>query len=125
MQPLTLFQIASQQANWLSVRHSVVAGNIANADTAQYAAKDVEPFKSVLETAATKMAATHPQHVSNNVVTSNVGNNEINGVAVNVSGNSVSVPVELAKGSEVKRHYEINTAIIKTMNRMMLSTVKS
>lgn len=125
MQPITLFQIASQQANWLTVRHSVVAGNIANSDTTNYVAKDVEPFKTVLESTADQMAATHPQHFSTNTVRGQVREDNINGVTVTESGNTVSLPVELAKGSEVKRHYEINTGIVKTMNRMMLSTVKT
>ena len=48
MQPIQLFKLASQQAQWLSVRQTVVAGNIANVNTQGYAAKDVESFKAVL-----------------------------------------------------------------------------
>lgn len=125
MQPITLFQIASQQANWLSVRHSVVAGNIANSDTTNYVAKDVEPFETVMEATSDKMATTHPQHISTSTARGQVREDHINGVNVFESGNTVSLPVELAKGSEVKRHYEINTGIVKTMNRLMLSTVKT
>jgi flagellar basal-body rod protein FlgB len=33
MQPVSLFDLASQQARWLSVRQSAVAGNVANINT--------------------------------------------------------------------------------------------
>ena len=33
MQPIQLFDLASRQAEWLTIRQQVVAGNIANANT--------------------------------------------------------------------------------------------
>ena len=57
MQPIQLFDLASRQAQWLAVRQNVVAGNIANANTPHYAAKDVKPFESVLQETGFQMAA--------------------------------------------------------------------
>lgn len=125
MQSLQVFQIASQQAQWLGVRQTVVAGNIANVNTTGYMAKDVEPFKAVLEsTGADKMAATNPAHFSQSGIRGSISTRELDAIAVHPSGNTVNMANELSKGSEIKRHYEINTGIIKTMNRMMLATVR-
>ncbi len=44
MQPIQLFDLASRQAEWLTIRQQVVAGNIANANTPKFRAKDVTPF---------------------------------------------------------------------------------
>ena len=124
MQPIQLFKLASEQAQWLTVRHTVVAGNIANANTSNYIAKDVEPFKAVMEAAGNKMASTHPSHINEANTRGAIKNNEIDGVIVHPSGNTVSLPNELSKGSDIKRQYEINTGIVKKMNNMMLATVR-
>jgi flagellar basal-body rod protein FlgB len=49
MQPIQLFELTSKQAHWLTVRQSVVAGNIANANTPGYAAREVAAFEAVIE----------------------------------------------------------------------------
>ena len=48
MEPVNLFDLATQQARWLSVRQTAIAGNIANANTPGYARHDVEPFERYL-----------------------------------------------------------------------------
>ncbi|MBR9862843.1 MAG: hypothetical protein GYB24_05305 [Rhodobacteraceae bacterium] len=41
-------QTASQRMNWLAERQKVIAENIANSDTPNYKARDVESFESYL-----------------------------------------------------------------------------
>ena len=41
---VNLFELAAKQAQWLSVRQSAIAGNVANVNTPGYHALDVEPF---------------------------------------------------------------------------------
>jgi len=48
MESVHLFELASQQARWLSARQVTVAENIANANTPGYKAADVPPFEAVL-----------------------------------------------------------------------------
>ncbi|MGX1258429.1 flagellar basal body rod protein FlgB [Sinorhizobium fredii] len=55
MDPIQLFELASRQAQWLTVRQNVVAGNIANANTPHYRAKDVHsPSKACSRTPASR-----------------------------------------------------------------------
>lgn len=125
MQPIQLFNLASQQAHWLTVRQSVVAGNIANANTPSYTARDVAAFDAVLQQTGLRMAATQPGHFTEDPLRSSVeANTAEDGIEITPSGNSVSLPEELAKTSEIKRMYEINAGLVKSFNRMMLLTVK-
>lgn len=60
MEPVSLFDLAAKQAQWLSVRQSAIAGNIANANTPGYTANDVEPFEKVLDRTAVSLQTTEP-----------------------------------------------------------------
>ncbi|MBW3097374.1 flagellar basal body rod protein FlgB [Pseudohoeflea coraliihabitans] len=125
MQPIQLFAIASEQAHWLSLRQSVVAGNIANVNTSGYAAREVEPFESVLQDTGIRMATTHPAHLADDSMRSSVKTASIVAdTEVLPSGNSVNLPDEIAKTSEIKRAYEMNTGLMKSFHRMMLMTVR-
>jgi len=125
MQPIQLFDLASRQAQWLSVRQNVVAGNIANASTPHYAAKDVKPFESVLQQTGVQMAATQPGHftdVAGAAQVTEVG--MLDDAQVQQSGNSVALEKEMMKTGEIKRDYELNTGLVKAFHRMMLMTVR-
>ena len=65
MNPIQLFELASRQAEWLSVRQQVVATNIANANTPKFLAKDITPFSAVLDKTGMVqgMAVTQPGHM--------------------------------------------------------------
>jgi flagellar basal-body rod protein FlgB len=45
----TWFQLASRRMEWLSSRQTVIAENIANANTPGYAGRDVQPFEDFLD----------------------------------------------------------------------------
>ncbi|MEA3536065.1 flagellar basal body rod protein FlgB [Rhizobium sp. CC-YZS058] len=125
MQPIQLFELASRQAQWLSVRQGVVAGNIANASTPHYAAKDVTPFQSVMQQTGVQMAATNPAHFRDAPLASQITETALNNEAeVQQSGNSVELEKELMKAGEIKRDYELNTGLVKSFHRMMLMVVR-
>ncbi len=130
MQSIQLFDLASRQAEWLTIRQEVVAGNIANANTPKYRAKDITPFQAVLDKSDVTMARTDPAHLSGNDLSTK---NDIDikeaaldqEIGVQESGNTVGLAEELSKSGEIKRQYELNTSLISSFNRMMLMTVKS
>lgn len=129
MQPIQLFDLASRQAEWLSIRQEVVAGNIANANTPQFKAKDVTPFSAVLNSTNTRMARTHAGHLSGADIDSridvDVKDEELaNEIGIQESGNTVALSQELSKTGEIKRQYELSTNLVKSFHRMMLMTVK-
>ena len=63
MEPVNLFDLAAKQAQWLAVRQSAIAGNIANANTPGYRAVDVEPFEKVLDQTGVSLTATQAGHL--------------------------------------------------------------
>ena len=120
MQPVSLFQLASQQANWLSVRQAAVAGNIANINTPGYRAVDVQPFQDLLADGSLTVASTQPGHISFGGSAGDFGVREDDSPVVSTSGNSVSVEEELVKAGEVRRGIELNTAVVKAFHRMVM-----
>ncbi|ADY63486.1 MULTISPECIES: flagellar basal body rod protein FlgB [Rhizobium/Agrobacterium group] len=129
MQPIQLFDLASRQAEWLSVRQEVVATNIANANTPKFHAKDVSPFEAVMQATSQQvgMAKTHPAHFGASELSENIAvrDNPINNeIGMQESGNSVALAEEMTKTGEIKRQYDLNASLVKSFHRMMLMTVK-
>jgi len=123
MRTLGIFELASQQARWLSVRQSTIAENIANANTPSYLARDVEPFRAVLDRAGPAMALTDPRHIAPASLKSGV-KVDVEETVGSVSGGKVSVENELMKSAEVRRDYELNTSIVRAFHRMILTAAK-
>jgi flagellar basal-body rod protein FlgB len=125
MESIQLFTLASRQAEWLSTRQSLISGNIANANTPGFRAKDVTAFDAVLENTQLPMKATNPFHFTESPTESYVVESGVNeGSASQLSGNSVDLSDELMKQGSIKRDYDLNAAIVKAFNKMMLMTVR-
>jgi flagellar basal-body rod protein FlgB len=125
MESIQLFEVASRQAEWLSVRQSTVSGNIANANTPGFRARDVTPFDAVLQNTNMPMATTNPLHFADATTDRYVVESEVNkGSAQQLSGNSVELSDELMKEGMIKRDYDLNTAIVKSFHKMMLMSVR-
>jgi flagellar basal-body rod protein FlgB len=124
--PVTLFDLASQQARWLSVRQSTVAGNIANANTPGYRALEVEPFESVLGGKRVLLASTNSAHLGAGTSHASFGVQEVEKpTTVLPSENTVTLEQEMMKSGEVRRAFELNTAIVKAFHRMLISVSRS
>jgi flagellar basal-body rod protein FlgB len=110
MSVIHLFDLASQQARWLSARHIAVASNIANANTpGECGADHHKPTsyrcRSAFRRACFLKSEGHPWEVSH-------------------SGNSVSLEQELLKSGEVMSAYSLNRAITKAFGQMLMMSVK-
>jgi flagellar basal-body rod protein FlgB len=124
--PLYLFELASSQARWLELRQSTIASNVANANTPGYKARDVEPFNKVLDAMPVRLAVTSPSHLQlSPAETDTRANAKKDSWEVVHSGNSVSVEQEMIKGGDVNREYSMNTAIVRSFHRMLLSSAKT
>jgi flagellar basal-body rod protein FlgB len=121
MQAVNLFQLAAQQAQWLSVRQSAVSSNIANANTPGFRAVDVEPFESILSGSSVSMAATHPSHVGASATKASFSVSEVESrTPVLPSENSVELEQEMIKAGEIRRAFELNTGLVKAFHRMLM-----
>ena len=126
MHSVNLFELASQQAKWATVRQRVIANNIANVNTNGFAPSDVAPFKEVLSKSASGMSVTNANHIGGGPGRGefNVTEREATSNIVSESGGKVSIEDELIAAGEVRKAYELNTAIIKSFHRMILMTTR-
>lgn len=126
MDQVNLFGLATQKSRWLAVRQSAVAGNVANVNTPGYGTADVEPFQRVLEKSGVTLASTNPKHIGGENVSGGFKvRNEDTSNALMPSKNTVNVENELMKAGEIRRDFELNTAIVKAFHRMTMMSLKS
>lgn len=125
MEPVNLFDLAAQQSRWLAVRQSTIAGNVANVNTPGYGTVEIEPFEKVLDKSRVAMAATQSGHLGGSTMRAGFSvRQEDTSASVRPSENSVVLENELMKSGEVRRAFELNTAIVKSFHRMMMLSVK-
>lgn len=125
MEPVNLFNLATQQSRWLSVRQSAVAGNIANANTPGYSALDVEPFSKVLDNTRVSMKATQASHISGGATADAIAVRPNEARSATATDNNVQLEQELMRAGEVRRAFELNTAIVKSFHRMIMNTTRT
>lgn len=114
---LNVFQLAHAMATHAGKRQTVVARNVANADTPGYKARDLEPFSAALTRGAREFAprSTRAGHLAGSAgavlpwaeVTAQTAGADPN-------GNTVSVEEEMMKAVEVKRQHDRALAIYKS-----------
>ena len=120
-----IFQLASQHADWLAIRQSVTANNIANSDTPGFKAMDVVPFDAVLQRTGLELAATSSGHMALPPdAQGSLATQRQSAWDVSSDGNDVSLESELMKVSENGRQQALDTGLVKTFQRMLLSSLK-
>ena len=125
MHAVNLFELASQQAKWATVRQKVVANNIANANSNGFVPSDIAPFKEVLSQTAGQLAVTNKGHITGSAAGGEFKATEREVDPMVNSHQRVSIEDELIAAGEVRKAYELNTAIVKSFHRMILMTTRS
>ncbi|MCJ2122113.1 flagellar basal body rod protein FlgB [Methylobacterium sp. J-077] len=126
MNPIFLLNLASRQLQHLSTRQAVISGNIANANTPGYRARDLTPFGDMLDKTTLAMAATHAGHFEIDGPTARPARpTQSDGWDVVHSGNSVNLEEQMMKSGEISRDQALNTGIVKAFNRMLAMSVKA
>jgi flagellar basal-body rod protein FlgB len=124
MDAVNLFQLATTQAKWLSLRQTAVANNIANANLPSYTAMDVEPFEAVLSNTSVKLEATSVGHFGFQPDETGMSLTQSD-PDIGTSGKRVSLEEELVRSSEIRHAFQMNTAVVSAFHRMILMTAKS
>ena len=126
MEPVFLAKLISQRNEWLSVRQTVTARNIANADTPGFKAKDVVDFKEFVAATELAMAATNRNHLPSGRTTSSSTANVVREIEPDIkhSGNNVKMEHELVKAGEASRSFSMNANVLKAFNRMFAMSVR-
>lgn len=125
MEPVYLFNLIDQQKSWLSTRQSLVAQNIANADTPGYKAQDVPPFARLMERSALDMAGADPLHMRPSPAeTLSAAMRPAEGWETTHSGNGVSPELEMIKAGEVRGAFALDTNLMRAFHGMWMSAVR-
>ncbi|MFY9289106.1 MAG: flagellar basal body rod protein FlgB [Methylorubrum rhodinum] len=120
-----LFELASQHARYLAVRQATIAGNVANANTAGFKARDVVPFAQVLARTGLDMASTATAHLEPQGSRIPIRTQSAGDWDVLESSSGVSLEQEMLKGGEVARQSNLDNAVVKSFHRMLMSAVRS
>ena len=122
---LYLFQVAAQKADWLSMRQTAVASNVANASTPGYRAVDVQPFAAVLDSSPVALTLTNaadieaPKFEDDALREVEEASNE-----ETLSGNTVNLEQEMIKLGGVTRDFSMTANIERAFHQLLLSALK-
>lgn len=126
---LQLFSSLSQRMDWLGDRQRVLAQNVANANTPDYAPRDLKAmdFKSMLRSQASlpvRLASTDPSHIAARPLrTSNGEKPHRDENVVTISGNAVDLETELQKVAETGMDYQTMTNLYRRNVEMIKTAI--
>jgi flagellar basal-body rod protein FlgB len=108
------FGVHEQALGMRSQRMEVLARNIANADTPQFKAQDIDFRKVLSDTQTSALQTTHSNHVSTDQA--DPKNGLMYRVPFNVAfdGNTVELPVEQAKYGQSAADYQATLSILES-----------
>ena len=123
---MQIFSIASQRAQWLSAKLGVIAGNVANASTPGFHAREITPFSAVLKQQQVHMARTHPAHlnIAGGTTPVRFEVREAEPALSTHSGNTVELEKEMLEGAETVRAFRLNNGIVRAWHQMCLLALK-
>ncbi len=116
-----LFALADQRLAWVDARQSLLARNIANADTPHFQSQDLQPFAAALDHASVQLALTDPAHLS-------PPNSTQFGAGAQVAeqspdGNAVAIDKELVKVADTDAVHELVTNLTKKYQNLVRTAI--
>ncbi len=114
-QNLDIFRLSHAMAVHAGTRQSVIAQNMANADTPGYAARDLPAFQTLIETdsAGFGLKTTRDTHLDAGRSPLALQVSDRRDAATDPNGNSVSLETEMLHAVDVKRQHDRAIAIYK------------
>jgi flagellar basal-body rod protein FlgB len=121
-----LLSMLRERMTWLEARQNVLSQNVANADTPDFAARDLVPqdFQSILRRATgnpfqVPLAATEGRHIAIAPASAEYGSRETPDVEQGLNGNSVSLEQEMIKVSDTQAQFQAATNLYSKALSMM------
>ena len=113
---LNVFKIAFSMATHAGKRQALVSENIANANTPDYLAKDIKPFREVYAAGESQghMVASRASHLNGAGNTGFDWAVQTDNAYLDPNGNSVTLEEEILKGVEAKRQHDRALAIYRS-----------
>lgn len=123
---MNVLATAVQHMSWLAARQAITANNMANSDTPNFKAQEIESFGKELQVAATRLATSNAAHLHDlNQPALGFAKRMQNNNEASLSGNDVVLEKEMRTAGENSRLYGFDIGLIKSFHRMLLTSVKS
>ncbi len=133
LEGINLFRLAGGRMQYLAERQTVIARNIANADTAGYVSRDLVPFDSAMAGGATtgtatglSMARTCADHLGGTTTAAtNMVSTTTAGYSEKPDGNGVSIEEQMIKAADNTNAFAlVSAAYAKSIAIMKMSIDK-
>jgi flagellar basal-body rod protein FlgB len=128
---IPLFSLLTGRMSWLSTRQSVLAENVANADTPNYVARDVKPmdFEGMVAAEGGKgvngLSMTNARHIDVRGRKGPVEEEDAVGEGGTPTGNVVSIEQEMIKISDTQIQYQTATNLYQKAVNMFRTALGS
>lgn len=122
---LSLFDALKQKMHWHQARQSLLAENVANAETPGYRGQDLKPFEfeghmRENSTASVHIATTRPNHIGvSSRASGGYEPHEMNSFQITPEGNGVVLEDEMMKVSTNQMDYQAATTLYTRSMRLL------
>lgn len=121
---LELLRMTHAMGDHVAQRQSIVARNIANADTPGYRARDLEPFEaSYRRDAFGPMRRTDSRHLATPDWSPATAHVLTQDGELSPNGNSISLEEEMLKAAELKREHDLSLGIYRSALGLMRTSI--
>lgn len=126
LQKSPLLSALAGRLSFLAARSSVIAENIANADTPEYVARDVKKKDFDRLVAAPALRVSDPRHIA---LASSAGAGRVRSVEApdpdpSLNGNKVSIETQMMKLSETRMDYQLASTVYRKGIEMIRIAVR-
>lgn len=122
---MNTLELATHHRAWLAQGQSLVAENIANANTPGYTAKSAEAFATFIEGRPARPTLTHTSHILPMAAPPTNTLDPETTPGSSDSGNTVDLDTEFMRAGEIRGGYALNTSLVKALHRMLQAVVRS
>ncbi|TRW99460.1 FlgB family protein [Paracoccus sp. M683] len=111
---IELIGMARAMTDHAAQRQKVVAGNIANADTPGFQARDVTPFSETYRKGGVALRGTDPRHITSPFGAGGQARVTVDDAQPSPNGNSVSIEAEMVKTAQLRGEHELSVGIYRS-----------
>ncbi|WP_299843521.1 FlgB family protein [uncultured Paracoccus sp.] len=121
---IELISMSRAMTDHAAQRQTVVARNIANADTPGYLARDLAPFAaSYRAVTAGPLRGTNPRHLTDPFTGAAIARTVADEGEISPNGNSVSLEAEMVKTAELRSEYDLSLGVYRSALDMLRTSI--
>ncbi len=121
---LNIMRLAHGLAAHASERQSVIAKNIANADTPGFEARDLTPFQAEMAAQSSQMKATRPGHIGGSDGMQAEASLIKVGTEQSPNGNTVSLETEMLRAVDARRSHDLALTVYRNSLDILRAAVR-